>query len=235
MRLKRRVIVIAWTADLSDRAAKAKPQPLYVLTGEEAFLKRQVLVALRKIVLGAEDDSFGFSTFNGDKATFAAVHNELSTLPFLAPRRLVVVENADPFVTQERQKLEKYVGAPAATGVLVLDVKTWPANTKLAKLISDNVTIVCKTHETRTLPQWCVGWCAAHYGKQLVLPARGCSSISSAPKWAQLDQEINKLSIYVGDASRIEAKDVDQLVGDSRAEKTFEIFNLIGTGQTGKR
>src|SRR5271170_3783003 len=104
-----------------DRAAKAKPQPLYVLTGEEHFLKRQVIEALRKIVLGPEDDSFGLAGFNGDKATFAAVHNELSTLPFLAPRRLVVVNNADPFVQQERSKLEKYVGAPASTGVLVLE------------------------------------------------------------------------------------------------------------------
>src|SRR5271170_1422424 len=99
-----------------DRTAKAKPQPLYVLAGEEQFLKRQVIEALRKIVLGPEDDSFGLATFSGDKATFAAVHNELSTLPFLAPRRLVVVNNADSFVQEERQKLEKYVAEPATTG-----------------------------------------------------------------------------------------------------------------------
>src|SRR5258708_7864606 len=96
-----------------DRAAKAKPQPVYVLTGEEHFLKRQVVAALRKIVLDAEDDSFGQSNFSGEKATFAAVHNELSTLPFLSPRRLVIVDSADPFVQEERQKLEKYVAEPA--------------------------------------------------------------------------------------------------------------------------
>jgi DNA polymerase-3 subunit delta len=217
-----------------DHAAKAKPQPVYVLTGEEAFLKRQVLSALRKTVLGDNDDCFGLSTFNGEKAPFAAVHNELSTLPFLAPRRLVVIENADPFVTQERQRLEKYVGEPAATGVLVLDVKSWLANTKLAKLIPENATIVCKTHAAHTLPQWCVNWCAHHYGKQLVLPAARLLVDLVGVEMGQLDQELNKLSIYVGDASRIETADVDRLVGDSRAEKTFEIFNLIGSGQMGK-
>src|SRR5260370_8801 len=154
-----------------DRAAKAKPQPIYVLTGEEAFLKRQVVAALRKIALGTEDDSFGLSNFAGDKATFAAVHNELSTLPFLAPRRLVVIDNADPFVQQERQKLEKYVAAPAATGVLVLDVKSWPANTKLAKVVPENSTIHCKPPPAQTLPQWCADWCSARYGKQLANPA----------------------------------------------------------------
>lgn len=217
-----------------ERAAKVKPHPVYVLHGEEAFLKRQVIAALRKIVLGPEDDSFGLSTFNGDKATFAAVHNELSTLPFLAPRRLVVVENADPFVQEERQKLEKYVGEPAATGVLVLEVKTWLASTKLAKAIPENCTIGCKTPPLKDLPPWCAGWCAERYGKQLTpVAARSLVDLIGA-EMGQLDQEMNKLASYVGEGSRIEAADVDRLVGDSRAEKTFQIFELIGSGQTGK-
>jgi DNA polymerase-3 subunit delta len=217
-----------------DRASKAKPQPVYVLHGEEHFLKRQVVAALRKIVLGGEDDSFGLSTFAGDKATFAAVRNELSTLPFLAPRRLVVVEGADPFVQQERPKLEKYVAEPAATGVLVLEVKSWPSNTKLAKLVPENTTIQCKPPPTHDLPQWCAGWCAARYAKQLAGPAARLLVDLVGVEMGQLDQELNKLATYVGEASRIEAADVDQLVGDSRAEKTFEIFVLIGNGETGK-
>src|SRR5262249_45916981 len=120
-----------------DRAAKAKPQPVYVLHGEEQFLKRQVIAALCKIVLGPGDDNFDLTTFNGENLTFAALRNELATLPFLSPRRLVVVENADrgrsasrvtdqlapaedtdseetdlpvgSFVTKERKRLEAYV------------------------------------------------------------------------------------------------------------------------------
>jgi DNA polymerase III subunit delta len=216
-----------------DRAAKTKPQPIYVLHGEEHFLKRQVIAALCKIVLGAEDDSFGLATFNGDKATFAAVHNELSTLPFLSPRRLVVVENAEPFVTEERHKLEKYVGEPSATGVLVLDVKSWPSNTKLAKLIPDNSTIVCKTPAAQSLPKWCMDWCEAQYKKQLVQPAARLLVDLIGAEMGQLDQELNKLASYAGDASRIETADVDRLVGNSRAENTWKIFDLIGSGQTG--
>src|SRR3954451_14040044 len=113
------------------RSGKAKPQPVYVLPGDEAFLKRQVLAALRTLVLGPEDSGFGLSTHPGDKAAWAAVHEDLQTLPFLSQRRLVVVEGADPFVTRERARLEKYVADPSATGVLVLDVQTWQDRTKL--------------------------------------------------------------------------------------------------------
>ena len=112
-----------------ERTAATSPLPIYVLHGDEDFLKRQVLAALRERILGGPDD-LGNSTHAGDKATFAAVHEELETLPFLSKRRLVVVENADPFVTKHRAALEAYVAKPAATGTLVLDVKTWPSTTR---------------------------------------------------------------------------------------------------------
>ena len=48
-----------------------------------------------------------------------------------------------------------------------------------------------------------------------------------------LDQELNKLSAAVGGISRIEAADVDQLVGSSRTEDVWKIFDLIGSGRVG--
>src|SRR2546423_663221 len=126
-----------------EKIDKAKVQPVYVLTGDEAFLKQQVLAALRRLVLGPGDDGFGVCTFAGDKATFSAVHAELTTLPFLAPRRLVVIARADPFITAERSRLEKYATSPAEMGVLVLDVQTWQSNTRLAKQLPDPAVLVC--------------------------------------------------------------------------------------------
>ena len=93
--------------------------PVYVLHGDEDFLKRQVLSVLRKVVFGSEENEFGFSTQPGDKAEFATVRSELETVPFLSPRRLVVIEAADPFVTQYRSALEKYVAKPAASDALI--------------------------------------------------------------------------------------------------------------------
>src|SRR5262245_4861757 len=92
-----------------DGAGKHKVRPVYAVHGDESFLRRRVLLALRALVLGPDDGGFGLSTHAGDQATFAAVQDDLQTLPFLSPRRLVVVENADPFVTRERSRLEKYV------------------------------------------------------------------------------------------------------------------------------
>ncbi len=215
-----------------------EPQPLYVLHGDEPFLKRQVQAALRKLVLGPGGDDFALSTYGGDKATWAAVRDELETLPFLGPRRLVVVENADPFVMRERARLEKFVpelaGIAKPEGVLVLDVASFPANTKLAKMVPDAASIVCKSPPTHLLPDWCVRWCSAQHRKQLAAAAARLLVDLVGQEMGLLDQELNKLATYVGDATRIEAADVDQVVGSSRSENTWKVFDLIGAGKAGE-
>lgn len=219
-----------------ERVAEATPRPLYVLHGDEPFLKRQVQVALRTLLLGPKDDGFALSSYPGDKATLATILDDLRTLPFLSPHRLVVIESADPFVTQERTKLEKVVAElvekkKAGTGVLVLEMRTWTATTKLAKMVPESMTISCKSPASHLLPDWCANWCRTHHGKQLASAAARLLVDLIGPEMGLLDQEMEKLAIFVGEAPRIETKDVDTLVGRSRGEKTFEIFKLITAGK----
>jgi DNA polymerase-3 subunit delta len=215
-----------------EHAGQLNPQPVYVLHGDEDFLKRQVLLALRSGILGEGDATFALSTHSGDKATFAAVRDELDTLPFLSPRRLILIENADPFVSRFRALLENYVAKPSPHGVLVLDVKTWPANTRLAKLLAGEATIVCKAPANK-LPEWCIQQMKAVHGKQLSNPAARLLVDLAGSDLGQLDQELTKLAIYVGSASRVDVGDVDKLVGSSRAETTWKIFDAISTGNAG--
>src|SRR5207244_3629139 len=102
------------------------------LLGDEDFLKRSARAALEPKLLEDADPSFALSAYPGDAADWSVVRSELATIPFLSPRRVVVIEQADKFVTEHRSELEKYVAAPSS-GVLILDVKTWMATTKLAK------------------------------------------------------------------------------------------------------
>ncbi|HMF10710.1 MAG TPA: DNA polymerase III subunit delta [Gemmataceae bacterium] len=215
-----------------QRSSKWEPRPVYVLHGDEDFLKRQVLAALRERVLGGDANAFGLSTHEGDKADFASIRSELETLPFLSPRRLVVVDKADPFVTRHRAALEKYVGNQASAGVLVLDVTSWPANTKLAKALPGDATITCKALPVQRLPEWCIRRAESAYAKQLLATAAKLLVDLVGAEMGQLDQELAKLAVYAGDAKRIEAEDVDKLVGHSRAENVWIIFDAISNGRS---
>jgi DNA polymerase III subunit delta len=214
-----------------DKASKSKRQPLYVLHGDEDFLKRRVLATLVPTLVGATGSDFGVSTYSGERAEFSAVRNELNTLPFLSERRVVVIEQADPFVTRHRAALEKYAAEPSAAGVLILGVKNWPANTKLAKAVSDSATIQCKAPAAYRLPDWCMKWAATQYGKQLSKVAAELLVELVGAEMGVLDQELQKLAGAIGQRDTIEQNDVDELVGRSRSANVFRIMDAVGEGK----
>jgi DNA polymerase-3 subunit delta len=211
---------------------RPKLHPLYVVHGDEDLLRRLVLQAIRRVVLGQDDEGFSYAAHAGDKATFAAVMDELQTIPFFGERRLIVVENADTFVTRHRAALEKAAAELPDAGVLVFDVKSWPSTTRLAKLVDPAATVNCKGPAAYKLPQWCVQWARTRYAKQMAVQAAEILVELVGADMGPLDQELAKLSIYVGDRASISAEDIDKLVGRSRLESTWKIFDAIGAGQS---
>lgn len=209
----------------------AKLGPLYVLFGDEPFLKRHVARRIRAKLLGDDADEQSVSVYPGDKADFANVFDELSTVAFFHPRRVVLIDAADPFVTKYRSLLEKRVNEMPSTGCLILDVKTWAANTKLAKMVDASAAISCKAPASYRAPQWCSDWATSQYQKNLPAPAASLLVDLVGADMGLLDQELLKLSIYVGQRAKIDVEDVDKLVGQNRAENTWKIFDLIAGNQ----
>lgn len=206
---------------------------VYVLHGEELFLKRLVIKSLRTLVLQDDSEEMGYSSHDGERVSFSTVYNDLATVPFFSARRLVLVEDADTFVSNERKKLEKYLSNPAPTGVLVLSVKTWPSNTTLAKQLTASL-ITCNPLKNQALPQWSQKWCSGQYHKNLAPDAAQLLVELTGPDMGLLDQEIKKLSIFVGNQDRIAMEDVDRLVGNRRQQVIWSLFDLIGLGKTGE-
>src|SRR5262249_2510934 len=148
-------------------------------------------------------------TMSGDTVQWSTVRGELDTLPFLSPRRVVVIESADPFVTEFRGTLEKYVARPSNCGVLVLEVKSWPSNTKLAKLVPEAATIVCKTPQSDRLIRWSATRANEAYQKRLGPDAAAWLVELVGPDMGLLDSELAKLAVYAGNASEITRDDID--------------------------
>jgi len=67
-----------------EDAAPAPLKPVYVVHGDEDFLKRRVLLKLRQRCFGEGEESLGWSLLTGDQADFGQVRDELSTLGFLS-------------------------------------------------------------------------------------------------------------------------------------------------------
>ncbi|MCI0331785.1 MAG: DNA polymerase III subunit delta [Planctomycetes bacterium] len=200
--------------------------------GDDAFLKSEVLAAIRRHVLEG-DDSFSLTTFTGKEAQLREVLDALATVSlFGGGRRLVIVEEADPFVTEYRSQLEDYVAKPAKGGVLVLDVKTWPGNTRLAKAVAaDGLAIECKTPAERQLKSWLVERAKAEHQVRLDAAAADALLELVPPELGILVQEVAKLALMAGDGQVIDVKLVRENVGGWRARTTWDMIDAAADGR----
>ena len=219
------------------KAGTPSRQPVYALVGDEDFLKGRARERIIAVALGGEDPAFAVSVYQGDKIDFSTARNELETLPFLAPCRVVIVEAADTFVTDNRPALEAYVAKPSSVGVLVLDVKTFPDNTKLAKALPDAAKIACKTppaYKIHELKPWLVEWAKTAHKKKLAPDAAELMLELVGASMGSLNQELGKLAVAVGAKPGIAVEDVDRMVGRSKAADVFRIMDAIGDGRPGE-
>lgn len=214
-----------------DKIGKATRLPIYVLAGDEDFLKRACRDAIVAKVVGDGDPEFAVSSYSGDKLDLSTVRNELETLPMFAPCRVVVVDAADPFVTANRESLERYFAKPSSAGVLILDVKTFPETTKLAKALTDGAKLACKPPPPGKLIEWCCTWAKAGHKKRLGRDAAGLLVDLVGGSMGQLDQELEKLAVAIGERPEIALEDVDKLVGRSRTANVFHILDAVGDGK----
>jgi DNA polymerase-3 subunit delta len=168
---------------------------------------------------------------DGKSASLVDVLDELALLPFLGSHRLVVVSDADEFVSAHRAALEKYVEKPHRSGVLVLSVKSWPGNTRLAKMVTQSgLAIDCRSPEPPRLVAWCRQWASERYGKRLSGDAAQLLVELVAGGVGQLDAEIDKLAAYVGDKPEITAAAVDTLVASGRVQVVWNIIDAAAGG-----
>jgi DNA polymerase-3 subunit delta len=211
--------------------AQSSFRPVNVLSGDDFYLKREVIQGIARLALDGDDPS-SLRRIEGNNANLADVLDELRTLPFFSKRRIVVIDEADSFITKHRKELEVYVENPSSLGVLVLTVKSWPANTKLAKLVEKSGSeISCSAPKEGELAIWLVALARDRY--QCALSPDGArllvELVGAEP--GLLASEVEKLSVYVGTAAQIARGDVAKMVEAGRIETIWKALDAATTGQ----
>jgi DNA polymerase-3 subunit delta len=201
--------------------------------GDELFLKSEVLSALRRQVLAGDDAEFSLTTLNGREAQLRDVIDSLATVSLFGDGgRLVIVEEADPFVTQYRAELEDFLTRPSKGGVLVLDVKTWPANTRLAKAVAaSGVAIHCETPNERQLKAWLIQRVKREHDVRLDTAAADMLLDLVPPEVGILVQEVDKLALIAGEKQVIDVELVRENVGGWRARATWDMIDAAAEGR----
>jgi DNA polymerase-3 subunit delta len=170
----------------------------------------------------------------GDKAEIRDVMAELKTVSMFGDQRIVMIEDADEFVSKHRAVLEKYVTQPAKGSILILDVKSWPKNTKLFKLVEQHaMALECAELTGAALQKWLQKLAKDQYGKQLDRESAALIIALAGDGLNLLEQEVAKLAALVGDVDTITREDVPKVVGGWRTETTWVMLDAVRDGHPG--
>ncbi len=205
-----------------------KNSSIYVIFGAEDFLRLRAMNALISRIVGEDRDSMAMAEFDGDTARLAEVLDEVRTPSLLAPVRLVIVRDADDFVSANREPLERFLAKPIDTGVLLLICRSWPKTTRLYKAVDAlGGNIPCESPKGNEVPGWLVAHARSAYGCTLDGAAARRLVDLVGTSLGLLDMELSKLATYVMPKTMIGMTQVEELVGASREEKVFGITDCI--------
>lgn len=213
------------------------PVPIIALSGDEGFLKHEVRLAL-VTRMGGPDAKDSLVVLDGD-AELRDVLDALSARSlFGGEQRMVVVADADDLVKNHREELEAYSNKPLADATLVLEVASWPGNTRLAKAVAEiGMAISCKTPDrgaeltafNRQLKTWLTAVSKRQFQCELAAPAVELLLELLPSEAGVLYQEIARLALLGG--GKIDANLVKQHVGGWRTRQTWDMIDAAADGR----
>ena len=230
------------------RKQPGEPKPVYVLRGTDPYLMDQARRAIRQLVLGDADPGMAILEMNGADAALADVLDALRTPAFLAPRRLVILREAEKFFGQraeaddgdeaeektagggghQRDALLRYLEKPSPTGCLVLEVAAWNESTNLAKGVAKAGTLVlCEITDPAIMPGWLQREARKTFGKTLTAAATQMLLEYLGMDVAGLLAALDMLALYTGAEKTIDAPDVDALVARGHHERVWAICDAV--------
>ncbi|QDT44320.1 DNA polymerase III subunit delta [Gimesia alba] len=217
--------------------AKDEFGPIVVLHGDDRYMKQEAIKAIEPIVLGDEEDT-SMTRFDGKRLERelppSTLFDELKTVSMWGDKRLVIVDEAEKFVSAFRGKLEKYLEAPSKSSLLILDVKSWSKATRLAKLVAKiGLDLECKELKGGQLAKWISDTAGQLHQKQISRDAALLLVEMVGTHCGQIHQELEKLTTFVGDQPRISPDDIRAVVGGWKAETTWAMTGAVRDGNIG--
>ena len=211
------------------------------VVGDDGFLRHQVRLAWQEALGANQEDELTQSTCDGKIVELRDVLDMLSERSlFGADQRVVIVEEADAFVKQYRASLEDYVAKPVLGALLVLEVKTWPGNTRLAKAVAKSgLTIRCQvpqqgrelTEFTGHLKKWLIQVAKDQHGVKLERAAVDVLLELLPTEVGILFQEIARLALLAEENQPIDTALVRDHVGGWRTRKTWDMIDAMAEGR----
>lgn len=207
--------------------------PVFLLVGDEEFLKEEWLKDARAKVFkeNSAHATTDFNLFFANDIDPSDIINAAKTKPFLNDKRLIIIKNIELLkAAGDKEQIINYLKTPAPDTVLVLDAdireKDLPSDKFLSEASRFAQTVSFKKLYDANLSGWMAGRAVSR--KKKIEPA-ACELLKQLKgnNLKAIDEEIEKLSIYLGQRPVITRADVQQLVGRDVESGIYDLLEAI--------
>ena len=200
-------------------------KPVYLLYGDEPYLKKQYEDKLIKAVVS--DDTMNYSYFDKESVSVKEIMSIGDTLPFFAEKRLIVVENSG-FFKSSNDELAIYIKNMPDYLIIIFVEEQIDKRNKLYKSVSETGYVSeMNAQPVSVLTKWIKGLFNAE-NKEITGEAVTCLLDRTGASMNLIKQEIEKLVTYVDNRPVIEKHDVEAVCSTQTVSRIFEMISAIG-------
>ncbi len=204
-------------------------QPVYLLFGEESYLKRQYAQKLRQALAGT-GDTINASFYEGKDINPGAVIDLAETLPFFAERRLIMLENSGLFKNAS-EELADYMKHIAKTACFVFVEDEVDKRGKMYKAVKNAGRAVEFPRQAgEVLTRWVLARLKRE-DKKITRPVLQLFLEKTGSDMEYIDKELEKLFCYTLGREVILSEDVEAVCVSQTTGKIFEMVDKIAARQ----
>lgn len=199
---------------------------IYLLYGEETYLRKQCRDNLRKALV-AEDDTMNCSIYSGKDINVNEIIDLAGTMPFFAERRMIIVENSGFFKAGSNDRLLELLKNMPETSYLIFVEEEADKRGKLYKAVTANgYAAVCEPQDEASLKRWVMGLLKKE-NKLITADALNLLLDKTGANMENIRREVEKLVCYKYFDEGITAEDVEELCTVQIQNRIFEMVDAV--------
>ncbi len=210
---------------LSEEIREGNLKQVYLLCGEEAYLRRQYRDRVKKALLG-DGDLMNLNCFEGKGIVPGEVIDLAQTMPFLAERRVLVIENSG-FFKRGGEALAEYLADPATSAYFLFVETEIDKRSRLYKAAAARGRVIeCKTPDEGVLKRWVVELLAKE-NKRITQRDLGLFLEKTGTDMENIRGEVEKLVCYCLDREAVSAQDIEAVCVRQIGSRIFDMVEAV--------
>ncbi len=203
---------------------------IYALYGPQSYLRKWYTDKLTRIFV-ADGDTMNLTSFYGKKTDIKEVIDVAVTLPFMAEKRVVILEDTG-FLSHSCEELADLFSNMPEETVMIFSEEEFKKDLKHVKLIASSGSVTKFDNPTREDLEKMVQGKLAREHRQITRSALNLFLDRCPDDLWQMFNELEKLISYTFGKDGIHAEDVEAVCAPSPEDKIFEMIDAILAGRT---